>query len=405
MLFLVCSASPFAVSRGVISLGERASLSASDRSQGSLFLEPTRTPGPGAFNTAAWLTYGFRPAVLRDANGDKLTNLVSHQLSADFPANLGIGQRFALGLDVPMVVYQQGPDNATTRAVAGGPPPAVALGDLALVGKANLLAPGALGGFGLATLLRFTAPTGNTRSYLGDGTPTGELRLLAEYRIIALALQATGGFRLRFEQTDVLSRTYNDAIPWGAAVSVRPQAFGWDDQGRWTWVAEVHGTSFLPPGGAAGDRGQSTPPSQVLAGASARFAPSDVSFLLGAEAGLTKGLGTPPFQVMASVQWAPRAHDIDHDLVPDAIDQCPELAEDRDGVEDADGCPDWDNDDDGVGDTSDRCPGQKEDADGFQDDDGCPDPDNDHDGILDANDACPTRRARRANPSKEKRLS
>ena len=130
-------------------------------------------------------------------------------------------------------------------------------------------------------------------------------------------------------------------------------------------------------------------PSQVLAGASARFAPSDVSFLLGAEAGLTKGLGTPPFQVMASVQWAPRAHDIDHDLVPDAIDQCPELAEDRDGVEDADGCPDWDNDDDGVGDTSDQCPGQKEDADGFQDDDGCPDPDNDHDGILDAQDACP----------------
>ena len=91
--------------------------------EGSLFLEPTSTPGPGAFNTAAWLTYGFRPAVLRDANGDKLTNLVSHQLSADFLANLGIGQRFALGLDVPMVVYQQGPDNATTRAVAGGPPP------------------------------------------------------------------------------------------------------------------------------------------------------------------------------------------------------------------------------------------------------------------------------------------
>jgi hypothetical protein len=80
---------------------------------------------------------------------------------------------------------------------------------------------------------------------------------------------------------------------------------------------------------------------------------------------------------------------MDQDGVPDDKDQCPELAEDRDGFEDADGCPDWDNDDDGIGDVDDRCPNEKEDVDGFEDADGCPDPDNDKDGILDQEDACP----------------
>jgi OOP family OmpA-OmpF porin len=87
--------------------------------------------------------------------------------------------------------------------------------------------------------------------------------------------------------------------------------------------------------------------------------------------------------------WAPRVHDQDEDGVPDEVDQCPELAEDKDGFEDSDGCPDFDNDDDGVPDDSDRCPTEKEDSDEFEDEDGCLDPDNDHDGILDAKDACP----------------
>ena len=40
-------------------------------------------------------------------------------------------------------------------------------------------------------------------------------------------------------------------------------------------------------------------------------------------------------------------------------------------------------------DASDRCPAQAEDTDGFDDADGCPDLDNDGDGVPDAADACP----------------
>jgi outer membrane protein OmpA-like peptidoglycan-associated protein len=84
--------------------------------------------------------------------------------------------------------------------------------------------------------------------------------------------------------------------------------------------------------------------------------------------------------------------DSDHDGVPDARDQCPNVPEDRDGDDDDDGCPeatDRDTDHDGLFDTVDQCPNDAEDRDAFQDEDGCPDPDNDQDRIPDADDHCP----------------
>lgn len=81
--------------------------------------------------------------------------------------------------------------------------------------------------------------------------------------------------------------------------------------------------------------------------------------------------------------------DSDGDGVPDGVDRCPALAEDRDGFQDEDGCPDVDNDADGVLDSLDRCPSEAEDIDGNQDQDGCPDLDNDADGIPDSLDQCP----------------
>jgi outer membrane protein OmpA-like peptidoglycan-associated protein len=108
--------------------------------------------------------------------------------------------------------------------------------------------------------------------------------------------------------------------------------------------------------------------------------------------------------------------DNDKDGIEDIKDKCPNEAEDKDGFEDEDGCPDPDNDKDGILDADDKCPNDfglkefngcpdrdgdgiydlvdkcpdnAEDKDGFEDEDGCPDPDNDKDGILDINDKCP----------------
>ena len=81
--------------------------------------------------------------------------------------------------------------------------------------------------------------------------------------------------------------------------------------------------------------------------------------------------------------------DRDGDGIPDDVDVCPNDPEDKDGFEDVDGCPDYDNDNDGIYDAQDQCPDHPEDRDGFNDADGCPDEDNDKDGIVDAEDACP----------------
>ncbi len=77
--------------------------------------------------------------------------------------------------------------------------------------------------------------------------------------------------------------------------------------------------------------------------------------------------------------------DEDGDGIPDNKDKCPAKAEDKDGFQDADGCPDLDNDGDGIPDEHDKCKNDPEDKDGFQDADGCADPDDDGDGVCDDN--------------------
>ncbi|UJR78155.1 OmpA family protein [Sandaracinus amylolyticus] len=70
---------------------------------------------------------------------------------------------------------------------------------------------------------------------------------------------------------------------------------------------------------------------------------------------------------------APAPVDTDGDGLRDESDRCPDLAEDGDGIDDTDGCPEDDVDHDGLGDASDACPAAAEVRNGFQDDDGCPD--------------------------------
>jgi outer membrane protein OmpA-like peptidoglycan-associated protein len=110
-----------------------------------------------------------------------------------------------------------------------------------------------------------------------------------------------------------------------------------------------------------------------------------------AQAALARMLAplAPAFtQADAGVE-APR--DADRDSVPDEADRCPVTAEDPDGFEDEDGCPELDDDGDGLADAKDKCPQAAETQNGWQDDDGCPDehPDADGDGVPYDRDRCP----------------
>ena len=97
----------------------------------------------------------------------------------------------------------------------------------------------------------------------------------------------------------------------------------------------------------------------------------------------------PSTPMAATVAAVATPSDSDGDGIPDSADRCPTVAEDRDGFQDTDGCPDTDDDVDGIPDSADLCPREAEDRDNYNDQDGCPEPDNDADGLADAFDACP----------------
>jgi len=91
--------------------------------------------------------------------------------------------------------------------------------------------------------------------------------------------------------------------------------------------------------------------------------------------GIEFTLGVPHRQTTEELRLARGTPlpDRDGDGIPDDKDACPDRAEDFDGFEDEDGCPDIDNDLDRVLDIADKCPNVRETYNGFEDDDGCPD--------------------------------
>ncbi|MBN1984202.1 MAG: OmpA family protein [Chitinivibrionales bacterium] len=95
----------------------------------------------------------------------------------------------------------------------------------------------------------------------------------------------------------------------------------------------------------------------------------------------------PFYNAYVGLNWMIPAvpKDRDGDGIIDKLDQCPDKAEDKDGFEDADGCPEYDNDNDAIADTVDKCPTTP----GIVENGGCPDVDTDHDNIVDRLDKCP----------------
>jgi OmpA-OmpF porin, OOP family len=361
-----------------------------------VWVTPADAPATGEWNVGAWFSYAFRPVVLRDPTTKSIAlDVIEHQVTSDVVASVGLWHRLQLGVDVPILIYQTGdkPTAAATQAVGAYTVPAQAFGDLALVAKLTIVRPtgGDLGGFALALEERLSLPTGDTASFIGDGAVVNEARLLAEYRLAALGLHAGLGFTLRGAQGDfacgtvgvaACSSRFGNEIPFGLGVSFRPQAIGIDPKGRMTWFVEMNG--HLPAGPLAPFT--SAAASSLTLDAAVRVAlGGDVSMLAGIATSPIGGVGDAPVQGMLSVSWAPRVHDRDGDGIPDDVDQCPDLPEDFDGFQDADGCPDLDNDDDGVPDRLDKCPNTK----GEPENDGCPVFDHDHDGIPDTEDACP----------------
>ncbi len=343
--------------------------------QASLVLEPVATPGPWAYNFGAWFSYAQDPVVTRDGS-HIVGRPVSHQVGADVTAGVGIGGRFALGIDVPFVLWQDGTESTEASASADGGAlttrvASTALGDVSLDGKANLLSDDRQGihaGLGMAILGSVSLPTGNRASFVGEGAVTASLALLAEYAVGVASFRSYVGFFLRPDwrtwppAATMGEVTFGDSIPWAVGIIVQPKAIlaALDEDDRQVWELAAHGA--VPAGPVApfglGKPG-ATALSPALVAIDDRIALGrgrDAYLSVGAEVGLDSAIGVPALRAVLSLGWAPRNHDRDGDGIPDDVDQCPDLPEDRDGIQDDDGCPEDDADGDGVLDDQDACP-------------------------------------------------
>src|SRR5262249_25679318 len=161
----------------------------------------------------------------------------------------------------------------------------------------------------------------------------------------AIGVHLAAGVKLRAEEGsfgcagtpgDSCATRFGHELPFGFGLAVHPKAFGIDANGRLTFFAETHGYLPLHP---------STPfnnaaVSELQVGLGSRVALGSFSILAGVEKGLLRGVGNANVRGLLAIGWAPRMHDRDGDGIPDENDMCPDLPEDFDGFQDADGCPD-----------------------------------------------------------------
>ncbi len=335
-------------------------------------------------SAGAFLGYALNPLVLRQG-GERVGALVAHRVGGDLAASLSLFDWVELGVDVPLMVFQARDTAEARQAVLDAVDlSAIGVGDLRVLAKIRLLrAPDQI--VDLALIPALTVPTGfpagDSGSYLGEGQVTfaPEIAVSRAYRNSGWRWAANLGYRLRPEERKVVNVTIGHELTYRAGVGYR-----FDDVPVQLDVSANGGTFAFQPFVSGFEEN----PLEVLAGVSYDVLPV-VRITGGLGKGILSGFGTPDFRAFVGLRFVPFDDDRDKDGIKNADDVCPDVPEDKDAFDDADGCPDPDNDHDGILDVDDHCPLVPEDDDDFQDLDGCPDPDNDGDGVLDVDDACP----------------
>ena len=320
---------------------------------------------PGHPYAGVWIHYANDPVVVVNGSGEGVGAVVSDLVALDLVASVTVWRGLEFGAGVPVWLLAVGDD--AVRAQTGLGAPGASLGDLTLrMGYRVRLAEHTA----LALHVPVFLPTSGATNVLGLGVgvrPTAalmqrfgrlELFLNLSYLIRSAqrALDFVGGDELGFRLG--LRGALNKAWRTNAIFDI----------GMHTALRDF----FAPP----------TTPVEPRIGVEWWFAEHwRLTGFFGL--GLTTGVGSPDFRIGAGLSFgdnpsyrprpAPTPRDSDGDGIENSEDQCPDQAEDPDGFEDEDGCPDDDNDQDGIADATDRCPNAPETINGISDEDGCPD--------------------------------
>ncbi|HJL15427.1 MAG TPA: OmpA family protein [Sandaracinaceae bacterium LLY-WYZ-13_1] len=382
------------------------------------------------FGAQLHVDYGLNPLVVERTLGDASSeerSAVEHQLVGTVGLSFGLFDRLVVFGGLPVVLVNDGAGADALAPYGVAPAGGAGLGNAYAGARVRLLGEDDDVG-ALAVQAAFAFPTAGVPEdsvYRGEADVSFSPELVAELRPglgarVVLDVGATVRVEGEAASTNLANR---HALTFGLGFAMPV----WTDADPRTHLdvhAQIYGsTSFAEPFSREGT------PLEATAGAKL-FHASGLVFGLAGGPGLSRGIGTPDLRLVGSVGWMipeaapepPAPADADGDGVLD--DACPARAEDLDGHQDADGCPDPDDDGDGIADAADACraeaetingfedadgcpdevpdtdgdgvrddvdacAGEPEDADGFADEDGCPDPDDDEDGVADASDRCP----------------
>jgi outer membrane protein OmpA-like peptidoglycan-associated protein len=328
---------------------------------GGLVVERPLVPQHLGFGFGLFLNYGYSPVVDRNRPLGTNTAVLQHALTMDLLASIGLGNIFELAVGLPIDMAWIGTtDVFDGQRLAVGP----GVGDIRLVPKMAWYFGRAALNYGIGFMTPVYLPSGNENALRGAGGVSIDPVLLASLGGRRWDLALNLGFRWRPESKTV-DFTGGKELHWGLA-------------GTFGLVTGKLGLDLIVEfvGGYQ--------PSALGTGAIAVPLETDAALVIkpgrewsiyvGGAGGLDDGLAVPDGRALAGVRYAHRVPgsdrfgDSDHDGIPNGKDRCPDQAEDYDGFEDDDGCPEADNDHDGVLDDDDECPDQA----GPRSNDGCP---------------------------------
>lgn len=366
----------------------------SPHAEGLFSVESARIAPSFHLRTSLWLDYATRPLVLLRSDQPGATAVVGHRLSGTLAVSLTLLDRFSLSLSLPGTFVQAGDSSPLDDVI--GRLELAGLGDLSVGAKVALLNE-ENHGVGLAFAGQLALPTGTRRAYTTNASVSGSIAVLVERRLGAFRLAANAGVQLRPEATlvdwtvghqlDLRAGAGLDLQRLGLHVPVEailevlnraalnaPFANVVQTPFELDGGVKVRAASWLEINAGMGGRlssGAGAPAFRVFAGLAiipcvAKPPVKEEPVSLPASIAVVEAASLP-----ASIPWVDP--DRDQDGVVNEDDRCPDVAEDKDGFADDDGCPDPDNDQDGLSDAIDRCPNEAEVINDVDDTDGCPD--------------------------------
>jgi len=320
------------------------------------------------------LNYGSNPLVYDLVGGEDA--VITGQLTADLMASVSLWRYLALGVDIPLFLYN---DSDSQGIVGPTDVSAFSMGDIALYPKVIILDSKKYG-FGAGLALPLTFPTASSGNYTGDTGVTFTPTLILDMYINGWKVALNTGYRVREDQ-ELSVLIVDDEFHLGGGLAAP------------LWRESLYAIGEINSYTSAGSFYSDGNNNRMEGDLGLRYVMDNgLTFGLGGGGATTRGYGSVAYRVFGEAAFWPKhtaPEDTDGDGINDDVDKCPTQPEDADGFRDEDGCPDPDDDNDGILDADDRCPRKAEDKDGYQDKDGCPDKDNDSDGIPDVSDRCP----------------